>query len=164
MKGRVITIAILLLMMFGVAAGQQIPNPTAKAPSDDLEQPQFRYVIIAGVSKAEKYANRGPHYYIMDVLMEDKAFNEKNLTLLFRLLSRRFSDRPGLFINVYTSLDAIRTPEEYDATDLAGPRDDYHKYKFAFFLRNASGESYRYGIPNVIDSAQVQISDSVKKP
>lgn len=115
----------------------------------------FRYVIVAGVSETEKYANRGPHYYVMDVLMEDQAFKEENLKLLFRLLSDRFTDRPGLFINVFTSLDALRTPEEYDETPLAGPISEYHKYKFAFFSRHPGGESFQYGIPNVLKPTRV---------
>ena len=87
---------------------------------------------------------------MMDVLMEDKAFNESNLKLLFSMLSKRFTDRPSLFVDVYTSLDAIRTPEEYDETGLFGPVDDYYKYKYASFSRNGNGESFEYGIPNLV--------------
>ncbi len=96
----------------------------------------------------------------MDVLMDDEAFSEKNLITLFKLLNDRFADRPTLFVNVYTSLDAVRTPEEYDRTDLAGPSEDYFKYKWASFSRNGNGERFRYGIPNSVKSKEVIINPS----
>ncbi len=121
----------------------------------------FRYLIVSGVSETEKYANRGPHYYVMDVLMEDSAFNESNLKILFGLLNKRFNERPGLFVNVYTSLDAIRTPEEYDETDLFGPIEDYHRVKFAFYSRSEGGERFQYGIPNVVKPTVVVIKSAL---
>ncbi|MGD9560964.1 MAG: hypothetical protein AB7F88_01945 [Pyrinomonadaceae bacterium] len=141
----------------GTLAHSLIAQDTGAPTGNTNSRSPFRYIIVSGVSRIEKYANRGPEYYVMDVLMEDSAFNEANLKILFGLLSKRFQDRPGLFVHVFTAMDAIRTPEEYDGTSLWGPVEDYHKYKFAFFTRNGYGESFRYGIPGLVKPTVVTI-------
>jgi hypothetical protein len=73
---------------------------------------------VADTTELQKYINRGSGYRDLVVVLEEKAFNEKNLRELFTLLSKRFDDRPGLFISVTTSLAAVRTPEEYEQMDL----------------------------------------------
>lgn len=118
----------------------------------------FRYVIIAGVSRIEKYRNENPDSAYIEVLMEDKAFNEKNLKILFELLSKRFTEKWGLSVTVYTTLDALYTPEENDVLDLKGITEEHQKkYKWAIFNRNGHGEYFWYGMPNDISGKRVQI-------
>lgn len=153
-------LCVMLTLLLGAVAiqGQVAANGTSRGVKDWDFQSPFRYVIVSGVTRTELYANRGPDYYVMDVLLEDRAFSEGNLITLFKLLSKRFSDRPALLVHVYTSLHAIRTPEEYDRIDLAGPKDDYYKYKYAFFSRNGNGERFQYGIPSVVAAKEVIIT------
>lgn len=92
--------------------------------------------------------NENPENTDIEVLMEDRAFNERNLRILFQILSERFNEKSGLSVEVYTSLDAIRTPEENENIDLKGPIDNYEDYKYAFYFRNGFGEYFQYGIPN----------------
>jgi hypothetical protein len=78
------------------------------------ENDEFRYVIIAETSNIQRFVNESKHYRNLIVLIEESGFNESNLKTLFKLLSKRFDDRPGLYVNVITSLEAIPTPEEFD--------------------------------------------------
>lgn len=121
----------------------------------------FRYVIVMGTSEIERYINQSGNTDI-EVLMEDKAFNEKNLIILFNLLSSRFTEKPGLSVNVFTSLDAILTPEENDGLGLKGPVADYEKFKYAFFNRNGYGEYFRYGIPGKVKDKRVVMKEPPK--
>lgn len=123
---------------------------------NDTRSP-FRYVIVSDVTELQKRVNDNPHYWELEVLMEDKAFNEKNLNELFTLLSKRFSARPGLFVNVFASMEALQTPEEYDRAILWGLKENYRDYKYAIFSRNGYGERFTYGIPGLVEHKEVTI-------
>jgi hypothetical protein len=106
-------------------------------------------VIVAGVTDLDKYVNRFDDDLYIEVLIEDAAFNEDNLRNLFKMLSERFADQSVLSVWVYTSMDAIKTPEETDHSRLKGPIDNYKKYKFAHFLirSNKCDAYFRYAEP-----------------
>ena len=124
---------LLIILGFQTAFAQ---NDTPHPGSDDAAfHSPFRYVIVAGVTKLDKYVNRFDDSLSMEVLVEDKAFNEKNLRELFGLLSKRFPSQNVLSAWVYTSIDAIKTPEENDHSDLKGPIKNYRQFKYAFFSR-----------------------------
>ncbi|MDQ3633577.1 MAG: hypothetical protein M3405_03585 [Acidobacteriota bacterium] len=122
----------------------------------------FRYVIVAGVSRLEKHINRDPENSLyLEVIMEDSAFNEKNLKTLFKLLDKRFNKTNSLYIEVYTSLGAILTPEENDRLDLKGSIDDVEKkYKIAKYFRlKDKDKSFTYSIPGM-DGKEVLIEQA----
>lgn len=118
----------------------------------------FRYIIVRGVSKLEEYVNENPDNLSLEVLIENRGFTERNLILLFQLLSKRFTEKPGLTVEVYTSLDAIRTPEENEAINLKGPIDNYKQYKYAFYNRNGYGEYFTYGIPGKVRNKEIVLT------
>jgi len=120
----------------------------------DPETP-FRYVIVEGVSEIEKFVNKDPKRLHIEVLMEDKAFNEKNLIKLFDLISRRFVSKESLWIAVYTSLDAIFTPEERDGQAMYERVSDYKRFKYAFMYRNGYGDFFYYAIPGKVKEKKV---------
>lgn len=151
---KIIAVGLVSLLLFltinGFSQKTQPFSSKKKKPDitgDGFRSP-FRYVIISGVSELEQYVNENPENTDIEVLMEDRAFNERNLRILFQILSERFKEKSGLSVEVYTSLDAIRTPEENESIDLKGPIDNYEKYKYAFYTRNGYGEHFQYGIPN----------------
>ena len=125
------------------------PKRSTKRVSDSQKfRSPFRYLIVADVTELEKYVNENKEFRVIQVLMDDREFNEKNLRILFELLSTRFNDRPGLMVNVYTSLDQIKTPEEQDHSDLFNSPVGYDRYKFAVFNRRRNCEQeFEYSIP-----------------
>jgi hypothetical protein len=123
------------------------------AQKSDVYRSPFRYIIVSGETNLERYVNRNAgDFLIIEVLLDDKDFNENNLKILSELLSKRFSSAKVFTAYIYTSLEAIKTPEENDRTNLKGPVDEYFKYKRAEFSRNSFGnEWFEYWIPNLID-------------
>jgi len=115
-------------------------------------------VIVAGVSEIEKSVNQVRPSLV--VLLDDGAFTEPNLITLFELIGRRYSSEPSLSVDVFTSLKAIRTPEENDALPLWGPIEDYRRFKYAFFVRNGYGEWFTYGIPGRVKEKEVRLKMS----
>lgn len=142
----------LVVLTFPILATAQKGFEKDKNSQNNEFRSPFRYVIVAGVSELEKYVNRFPNEILhLEVLIEDKAFNEKDLTTLFELLNKRFPPPTVLMIHVYTSLEAIRTPEENENTNLKGPIDNYFDYKNALFIRYKDGtKKAHFSIPNVI--------------
>lgn len=157
-------LVVILFFSVGVTAqktkkkNNRLNNNTVKIADDEIRSP-FRYVIISGVSDIEKLVNSDEESLDIVVLMEDKAFNEKNLIILFDLLSERFRERPALGVEVYTTLEAIRTPEEYDREDLYGPIENYKKFKWAIYNRNGNGEYFSYGMPGLFNEKYVVIKE-----
>lgn len=143
-----VLLCLIILTSSVFAAAQIKPEKNENNQNKEFRSP-FRYVIINGVSEVEKYVNRLPDENLyLEVLLEDKAFTEENLKMLFELLSERYRSVPALTIWVYTSLNAVRTPDENDHLNLRGPIDSYFKYKYAYFWRNLVTEGFDYSIPN----------------
>lgn len=159
---------MLLVTLFGTlnASGQKqdkLSKSASKQPSQSVESDgKFRYVIIADTSEIQQFVNDNRDSRDIVVLMEDAKFNEENLKTLFFLLSKRYSDRTVLFARVYTSLEAIPTPEEYDMMDLYGPVENYRKYKNAYFSRGLRGNIIHYEIPGKVKLQQLYLKDEPK--
>lgn len=130
---------------------QQASDKTAQ--KSEVFRSPFRYVIVSSETSLERYVNQNAdNFLIIEVLLDDKDFNENNLKLLSELLSKRFSSAKVFTAYIYASLEAIKTPEENDRSNLKGPKDDYFKYKRAEFSRNSFGnEWFKYWIPNLVD-------------
>lgn len=158
----------LLIICFGVIClvacsiiAQKTTTNSNKLEVDEVERLEspFRYAIIAGETDIEKYVNRFPNDFLtFEVLLDDKAFNEQNLEILSKLLSKRFNKALTLNVYIYTTLDAIKTPEENDRSNLKGQIDKYFNYKRALFVRNSYGNEWiEYSIPNTVDNKKIII-------
>lgn len=97
-----------LLFLLGV---RDIPYTLAQKPY----RSPFRYVIV--FNYLDTYRN-------LDVLLDEKAFTEANLTELFRLLKKRFPVPQALFIDVRVSLEDLPTPEEEDEPQISELPDE----------------------------------------
>lgn len=73
----------------------------------------FRYVIVNNEIDSS-LGGDVPERRFIEVLMDSRAFSKKNLTILFQLVSERFSSPKLLYINVFTDLEDVETPEERD--------------------------------------------------
>ena len=131
---------LLLLVVVSSDYGQSdrgsLSPPRAESP--------FRYVITH--NHVDDAAGDGDQpRRVLQVLMEEKAFSEKNLHTLFRLISKRFPTPSLLDVDVATSLDQLATPEELDhGSNSEEPSPDGPKYFWAIYIRSANDEFFRY--------------------
>lgn len=148
---------IMILMLIGLSLGSQTlaqrpvsdSLPEKSYGQEEFHSP-FRYVVVDRVTKLQKYVNRMPDNQILEVLIEEKAFNEKDLKTLGILLSDRFKPVDSLSVYIYTSLEAIKTPEEQDHSSLLGPIANVQRFNYAVFERNTFGNEWvRYWESNV---------------
>jgi hypothetical protein len=132
----------LFLGCFIVANGQK----TRVAKQENKSDSSFRYVIFENTLDEDE--NPELNRRIVEVLLEKKAFSEKNLKTLFALVSKRFPEPNLLFVNVYIHLEQIATPEEKDggATSESKEVGSFHKYYWAIYLRNDGDEYFRYSL------------------
>ncbi len=71
----------------------------------------FRYVILDN-NIDPSLGKDDPERRFVEVLMESKAFSRKNLITLFHLISKRFPKPTLLYVNIFTDLEDVATPEE----------------------------------------------------
>ena len=126
---------------FGDPAAQEKPQPS-------LPKAAFRYVIVRNqITEGTRYPEGGSlRYRGVDVLLDAKSFSESTLRQLVELLAKRFPDSEDLFVNIYTNLDDVSTPEE---ADYIGPPNSpiefpNPKYAWAFYVRNSENERLDY--------------------
>jgi hypothetical protein len=105
----------------------------------------FRYVIVYNEIVGGEDDPREAFRYV-EVLLDERAFSEKTLKELFRLLSKRFREPKDMDVAVYTSLEQIDTPEERDAGKISeGPGDPaLDRYPSALLIRKGGCEFFRY--------------------
>ena len=149
--GKVFYGVTVALILFITSFGQTKTEPIC----GDIQGLEFRYTIVADASRIQRYVNSVGDYRHIVILIEDDAFDEQNLRKLFYHLSRRYEDRTGLYADVYTTLDAVPTPEEYDQMNLYGPKKDYRLYKNAQLSRNRSGYAITIEIPGTVKRKRV---------
>lgn len=78
----------------------------------------------------------------MDILIDSKQFNQKNLTAVFELVKKRFPTPLRLMIDVHTNLATIETPEEFEiGRDSEDTRFGNKKFEHrnAFYMRYEDG-------------------------
>src|SRR5688572_28362400 len=125
---------LLLLVSTGLGQGKRAESPS-------FQFSPFRYVIIENrIEKDDSETSR-----IVEVLLEERAFSEQNLRILFELLSKRFPTEDSLHVRVHTSLDQAPTPEERDEGGTSGnPEPSRRKYYWAVYVRSDYDEHFRY--------------------
>lgn len=154
---QIFCLTAVITFLFGIALSQTATTHKKSQSGPDQRTSPFRYLIVSDATRLQKAINDNRSLRDVEVLMEDSAFTEENLIKLSQLLGKRFADRPGLFAKIFTSLNAIRTPEEYDETDLGGLREDYRNYKYALFIRDGGGQRLVYEIPGIQERKEIVI-------
>ena len=147
-------LGILLPIYIFSQEDERVQEP--KRHDSPIKSP-FRYVIIFGTSEIERKVNSDPDEANFEVLIDDDAFTEKNLVSLFELIDKRFVKKKSFAVNVFATLKATRTPEEWDRTVLWGPVEGYEKFKYAAFFKNPSGKYFVYNIPGLVSLRRVDL-------
>jgi hypothetical protein len=159
---------ILLVCQFGISAiGQKSESDVLSQDEPirfgkPIERSPFRYVIVFGISDIEKEANAIQEKASFDVIMENSAFNERNLILLYRLLDKRIVEKKYFTATVFTNLEATYTPEEWDQMG-RWEFEDLKMFKSAYFFRNGFGKYLVYSIPGQVRDKRVEIEQEIKK-
>jgi len=122
----------------------------------------FRYVIIE--NRLDEDTKTEDKRRVVEVLLDKKAFSERNLRLLFQLVSKRFADDELLDVWVHTSLEQAPTPEERDKGGTSEDPDRSTKRDYwAAYLRSTDDEYFRYSPPkDKSDIKTIQIREPQK--
>lgn len=152
------------LLTFGQTKGTKKPGTTKTMPNQsDIKEKGVEKSVVDQSSIEEEVKYRFPIRYVVvynyitegntrqiEILMEEKQFNEKTLRTVFDFLSKRYPSPTNLEIEVHTSLNTIETPEEREMwkdSDDSRFADYYFKYKQASYSRYADGrESFIYTV------------------
>lgn len=140
----------LVLIVFAfcfIGLGQE-RNETATMNTGLDDSPKFRYTIVAKTSEIQRFVEKATNSYDLMILLELSELNEANLRKLFDLLDKRFCDKPMMYAWVFTSLEQVPTPEEFDRMDLYGPRKGFENKGYATLIRYPGGEkSISFKVP-----------------
>ena len=133
MKHCVCIIITVLLVGFGCLGAHAQSNKTAKI--DNKDRSQIRYVI-ANNEVDRKLDSKDEDRRVIDVLIDQKGFSKEGLTGVLKLISKRFPNPIPLYVDVYTALEDVSTPEERDKSVLSeNPIDNPRKGDYAVFVR-----------------------------
>src|SRR5574341_2511954 len=136
----------MLVILFGVVRDVNSHHPVAitqKRP--ERFQSPVRYAIVENkVVSLTGDSEQGYRYVV--ILLDERAFSEDTLKSLFKLVSARFPTPHHLNVQIYTSLEQVETPEEYEQGRVSeSPGDpNMDKYHWAFFIRTNDSELIRY--------------------
>src|SRR5262249_12723535 len=111
-------------------------------PQSIGEEPPFHYIIVdTDVMNLDRpdLARQS-----VTVLMDEAAFSEENLKVLFRLLSKRFRDPDWMIVFVYTHVSQLDTQEQVPkpSDSKSKPMDCTHHS--GFMSRHSGNEFLRY--------------------
>jgi hypothetical protein len=153
------SLAMLLLFVCSIVANGQ---KTRVSQQENKSNSPFRYVIVENTF--DKDENPELNSRAVEVLLDGKAFSEKNLKTLFALVSKRFPKSDQLYIWVYTSLEQIPTPEEKDGGATSESNEvNSNKYYWAVYLRNEGDEFFRYSpVNDKSDLKTIQLTSNQK--
>lgn len=104
----------------------------------------------------------------IELIMDEKDFNEENLIKIFDLIKKRFPSPVPLQVYVHTSLATIETPEEREKAHSSWGRlsDKYFIHKTAFYNRFFGGrEAFNYttNLSPYEDKVVVLVNNSITK-
>ena len=106
----------------------------SKPRKDEVFRSPFRYVIVS--DKFDPKIGEGDDdRRFIEILMDKKSFSKKNLITLFQLVAKRYPKPALLYIDVFTNLDDIETPEESEQPKLSGTRGAKMPTNNAIFTR-----------------------------
>lgn len=144
----IITICAGLVFMSQMVA-QTVVDGEGRHKTQTRREPNyrasFRYVIVYNEIVGGEDDLREAFRYV-EVLLDERAFSEKTLKELFRLLSKRFREPKDMDVAVYTSLEQIDTPEERDAGKISEAPEDpaLDQHPSAVLIRKGECEFFRY--------------------
>jgi len=151
MRDLAVVLAIISLVLCGEKAFAQdtskpeesvvrsvIPRGSCMT-TDAIRASPFRYVIVfedLRYDEDDKGNPTVPDGRSLEVLMEERAFNEANLVYLFTCLSNWLSAPIDLDIRVHTSLMTIETADERHQMSTHSSRSRFFQYfRTAFYSR-----------------------------
>jgi hypothetical protein len=116
--------------------------------------PSFRYVIfyndVVDVVHEADPNRPGPKQRFVDILMDEDAFKEENLKLLYLSVSRRFLEPQLLSVSVVTNLGDTETPEEHEGPHMSEPEGPIPPQRKEKSSRNAAEASNSIEHPSAI--------------
>ncbi len=142
--------AILSVIFLLLASGEAKPpswqgKNLGRVDSASLPyRSKFRYVIAYNL--IDPLGPNSTERRSIGVLMEPAAFTEDNLKLLFELVSKRFPDPTLMYVDVFTDLEDIATPEEQESpamSELPSSQERIPRVQ-ASFIRNGTNRLIRY--------------------
>lgn len=96
-------VMILLFIALVATAGMVQAQTYTKSP--------FRYVIVDNrIDPAIDKSDEARRF--VEILVDNKSFSKEGLTKIFRLVSARFPNPHVLYVNAFTDLNDVETPEE----------------------------------------------------
>jgi hypothetical protein len=139
--------AVLCSFLLLISGGLEGVNGNRVSPAQkhyNYRSP-FRYVIVSN-EIIDGRGNPKDAFRYVEVLLDEKAFNEETLRELFKLLSKRFPKPKSMDVSVSTNLEQVDTPEEREAGKIseapANPTLD--RYPSALLIRQDDNELFRY--------------------
>lgn len=148
----IVVVGIVVLQLAGSVDAQKA------TPRDRSTENLFRYAIVENsVSHEDNPKLISRH---IEVLLDERAFSEKTLRVLFDLVSKRYATPKNLNVDVYTNLEQIMTPEERDYGSVSGGMDtNPDKFLWAVYLRNPYAHFFRYSpVDNKSDIRTVELA------
>jgi hypothetical protein len=132
-----VVLAILILLCSGGPNGRSAES----AQLGIYKSSPFRYVIVHN-EVAKTYQIRQ-----VWVLMEEKAFTEDNLRVLYQLVVKRYPEPSSMDVTVLSNLEDVATPEEAD--NAIGYSEEKNPPKYsgapnAVFVRHSYAEFINY--------------------
>ncbi|MBK7706872.1 MAG: hypothetical protein IPJ30_14175 [Acidobacteria bacterium] len=125
-----------------IEAPRQIEPPPQMSPEEQVRyRSPIRYVVVFNEVNERSIRQ-------IEILLDEKSFDEQTLCALFASLGRRYPTPSRLEVEIHTSLDTVETPEErlmLRDSDDSRFSDVYFKHKKASFTRFENGrEAFIY--------------------
>jgi hypothetical protein len=135
MKQIILSILLVATPCVGIF-GQKRLDSHPSAPSAP-----FRYVIVHNEVDPALTEEDAPRRFV-EVVADRRTFTRKNLLGLVKLVSARFQNPTLLYVNVFTDLADVQTPEERDdGQSLSERAITKNPQPSATFVRLADGKS-----------------------
>ncbi|MBX7173976.1 MAG: hypothetical protein K1X72_23600 [Pyrinomonadaceae bacterium] len=131
---------IFFLLLIQIAIGQS----NSRAEDNCNDEIKFHYLVVWNKTSKERKINERSREVI--VFLDEKAFSEDNLKLLFTHLSKKYPLPNSLDITVETNWEKIPIPNDCEGTGISEQpaskdADDYH---WATFFRQGNRKFFRY--------------------
>jgi hypothetical protein len=117
-------------------------------PSEHCTTLDFHYLQTENVL----YSPLNRH---VEIFMDEKAFTEKNLHVLFEYLSKQNSEPVDLTVDVKTNWNQLQMPSNCPGGGVSGLPPDPHRYDYlqAIYYRRKDREYFKYSPAPHIDEA-----------
>lgn len=114
-------VALLGFVQLGSAGSPKQMLGRSARPQAAMFRSPFRYII--GFNQVADPSDSDGGRRFVEVLIDEAAFGEDNLKDLFTLVSHRYPTPKTMYIDVFTSLEDISTPEESEQPGMSEIRN-----------------------------------------